>query len=392
MQRCLAITVLLLLAVTARAGEWSGNIALEWRGFAHDALDNRQHDNNFSFSLQPEYYHSWGGGNHSLVFEPYLRVDEHDAQRTHFDIRALHWDYVADDWALRAGIGRVFWGKTESVHLVDIINQTDAVENLDGEDKLGQPMLQFTFIRDWGEVGVFVLPGARERSFPGREGRLRNSLTVADNYPRYASSRGRDRIDLAVRWSHVIDELDIAVSHFSGTSREPRLLTAVINGQPALVPVYDVIDQTGLELQLTRDAWLWKFEAISRSGQGERFTALAGGFEYTFYGVLESAVDVGVLTEYLYDDRGETGTIFENDLFMGTRIALNDVQSTELLAGVIQDLDSSARLFNLEASRRLGDNWKLSVEARWFIDIPPADRLYELRRDDYMQAELAYYF
>jgi hypothetical protein len=68
------------------------------------------------------------------------------------------------------------------------------------------------------------------------------------------------------------------------------------------------------------------------------------------------------------------------------------VQSTELLAGVIQDLDSSARLFNLEASRRLGDNWKLSVEARWFIDIPPADRLYELRRDDYMQAELAYYF
>lgn len=387
---CLALIVLMPLQV--KAGEWSGNIALEWRGFVHDPLDPRQHGDNLSISLQPAYYQAWNDGDDSILFEPFLRIDEHDDDRSHFDIRALNWTHVGDDWELRAGLGRVFWGKTESVHLVDIINQTDTVENLDGEDKLGQPMLQFTLVRDWGELGVFILPGFRERTYPGVDGRLRNPLVVADSHPRYAAARGREHVDFAVRWAQTFDELDVAVSHFSGTSREPRLIAGLINAEPVLIPVYDVIDQTGLELQFTRDAWLWKLETISRSGQGERYTAAAGGFEYTYYGVFNSAVDVGVLVEYLYDDRGESGAIFENDLFAGVRVAMNDVQSTELLTGIIQDLDSNARLFNLEASRRLGSSWKLSLEARWFIDVPADDLLYGLRRDDYLQAELAYYF
>jgi hypothetical protein len=387
------ITCLLASTGSTFAGEWSGNVAAEWRGFAHNALDPRQHDNNFSISFQPEYYHEWGDGRQSFTFEPFIRIDEHDSERSHLDIRNLSWVYVGDDWEVRAGMARVFWGKIESVHLVDVINQTDLVENLDGEDKLGQPMLKFTFLRDWGTLDVFLLPGSRERSYPGVEGRLRGVLPVDEDSATYTSSRGRDRLDAALRWSHVIGDLDIALSHFSGTTREPLLIpVSGASGPVALVPHYNVIDQTGFELQLTRDAWLWKFELISRSGQGERFTAGAGGFEYTFYGVFDSAVDIGVLGEYLYDDRDEADAFFENDLFMGTRIALNDVQSTELLAGIIQDLDSDARLFSLEASRRLGDNWKLSIESRWFIDIPPEETLYGLRNDDFIQAELAYYF
>lgn len=394
--RFAVISLLACLALAPHgglAGEWHGNIALEWRGFAHNAVDPRQHDNNFALSFQPEYYHEWDNGQKGFTFEPFLRIDEHDSQRSHADIRALNWFYVGDGWEMRAGIARVFWGKTESVHLVDIINQTDLVENLDGEDKLGQPMVKFTFIRDWGTIDAFLLPGSRERTFPGVHGRLRNGLPVDDDRASYASSRGRDRVDAALRWSHVIGDWDVALSHFSGTSREPMFIPVMgVTGPVALTPHYDVIDQTGFELQSTQDAWLWKFELISRSGQGERFTAAAAGFEYTFYGVQGGATDVGLLVEYLYDDRDEAVALFENDLFLGARVALNDVAGTELLAGVIQDLDSSARLFSLEASRRFGDNWKLSIESRWFVDIPPVETLYGLRRDDFIQAELAYYF
>ncbi len=35
-------------------------------------------------------------------------------------------------------------------------------------------------------------------------------------------------------------------------------------------------------MQYTTGAWLWKLETITRSGQDDRFFALAGGFEYTF--------------------------------------------------------------------------------------------------------------
>lgn len=395
MHRLLTFTLMaaIIFVPEAEAGEWSGNVALEWRGFSHEALDPRQHDNNFSISLQPEYYHEWNNGKQSFTFEPFIRVDEHDKERSHADIRALNWVYVADNWELRAGIGKVFWGVTESVHLVDIINQTDFVENTDGEDKLGQPMLKFSFVRDWGTVDAFLLPGSRERTYQGIKGRLRSPVPVDEDLANYASSRGRDHLDAALRWSQVIGDWDIALSHFSGTTREPLLRPVVgNNGAVTLAPHYDVIDQTGIELQSTQDAWLWKFELISRSGQGERFTAAAGGFEYTFYGVFGGNTDVGVLAEYLYDDRGESVAFFENDLFLGMRVALNDEHSSELLAGVIQDLDSDTRVFSLEASRRFGANWKLSLESRWFIDAPPNEILYGFRNEDYIQAELAYYF
>ena len=47
---------------------------------------------------------------------------------------------------MRLGLRKVYWGVTESQHLVDVINQTEGVENLDGEDKLGQPMLNLALI------------------------------------------------------------------------------------------------------------------------------------------------------------------------------------------------------------------------------------------------------
>ncbi len=288
----------------------------------------------------------------------------------------------------------MFWGVTESRHLVDIINQTDLVENIDGEDKLGQPMVNLALIRDWGTVDLFVLPYFRERTFPGGDGRLRTVPRVDADRARFESGAEEHHVDVAARWSHYIGDWDIGVSHFHGTSREPRLeLDLSVPRDAALVPVYEQIDQTGLDVQYTKGSWLWKLEAIYRSGRGDDFPATVGGFEYTFYGIFDTAMDLGVLTEYLFDDRsGGRGTPFDDDLFTGLRLTLNDAQSTEALAGCILDLDTSARFCSVEASRRLGDDWVLSLEARTFTDVPEDDPLFSLRRDDYLQLELAHHF
>ena len=160
-----------------------------------------------------------------------------------------------------------------------------------------------------------------------------------------------------------------------------------------LIPVYHHIDQTGLDAQYVSGDTLWKLEVIRRVGHGEDFFASAGGFEHTLYGVFDSAADLGLVAEYLSNDKDNSLVIaFENDIFLGLRLALNDTQSTEVLFGIIKDLDDTALLYNLEASRRLGDNWKLSVEARFFTRIKPEDPQYEERNDDYIQVELARYF
>ena len=146
----------------------------------------------------------------------------------------------------------------------------------------------------------------------------------------------------------MIGEWDFGLYHFYGTSREPRfLLGSDVAGRPVLAPRYDLIHQTGLDVQATLGSTLWKLEAIHRSGQGDSLVAASGGFEYTLFGLMGTMADLGLLGEYHFDSEGEGNTVrFEDDIFAGFRLALNDVQSSELLFGAIVDRESKARLFS----------------------------------------------
>lgn len=377
------------------AGEWSGFAGLEFRGFNQTAQDTRQdHDTNFSFVFEPEYFHEWDDGDQSIAFVPYVRVDENDNERTHFDIRELTYLKVAERWELRLGIRKIFWGVTEFQHLVDIINQTDLVENLDTEDKLGQPMINLALINDWGTVDLFVMPYFRERYFPGTSGRLRSIPETRQDRSQFESAAKEKHIDLAARYSHYIGDWDIGLSHFYGTSRDPRLLFSTDSGgNPFFIPFYDIINQSSVDIQTTKGNMLWKFEALHRSGQGTTYNALAGGFEYTFVGIMDTALDLGVLSEYHYDDRDELATsIFEDDIAIGARLAFNDMQSSEALIGLVWDRDSGGKFFNIEASRRLGDSWLLELQGRFFFNQKRSDLAFTVSRDDYSELFLSYNF
>ncbi len=376
--------------------DWSGYVALQTRWFPQAALYPEQFDGlQSSVAVEPEYYRRWDDGRQSFVFKPFARLDQRDDQRTHADIRELAWLRAADDWELRVGFRKVFWGVTESVHLVDIINQTDFVEDIDSEEKLGQPMINLALIRDWGNLDFFVLPGFRERTFPGEDGRLRTQPYVDTDLAQYESSAKDKHVDVAVRWFKSVGDWDIGLAHFHGTSREP-ILEPTLNGQGQLVlaPRYNQIDQTSLDMQATLGDWLWKLEWFSRDGMGDRYTSAAGGFEYTLVGIFDSAVDLGLITEYLLDDRyDQATTLFQNDVTLGLRVSLNDVQSSELLFGMTIDSDDSQqRFYNLEASRRIGERMKLSLDARFNSGLDAASPSGSLRKDDYVQAELAWYF
>ena len=395
---------LLAPALPLGAVELSGRIELEPRGFTQSPAHPGQNRHGLSLAAQPEFYHSFDDGPQSLLFSPFLRLDTADDSRTHFDVRELLYQRVFDAAELRIGIGRVFWGVTESYHLVDVINQTDLVENIDREDKLGQPLVNLTLIRDWGALDLFVLPGFRERTFPGREGRLRSEPFIDTGRATYESGAGRQRIDYAVRWSHAIGDFDIGVAHFRGTSREPRLLPECEDGRSALstpcnpstvvlAPRYEVVNRTSLDVQATRDATLWKLEALHESGQGDTYVAWVAGLEYTWFGINESGMDLGLLAEHLFDDRGgDAPHPLEDDVFAGMRLAFNDEEDTALLAGVIVDMEGDATNLTLEASRRVGDDWKVELETRIWTGVAHDDPMAPLRDDDYLQLTLSRFF
>lgn len=366
-------------------------MSLEGRAFSHHGAWPGQRGSGVSVALKPEM--DVGIPHGSLRFVPFGRWDQKDRERTHADIRELTVRQRYGNWDLLAGLGRVFWGTTESVHLVDIVNQTDLVEDPDGEDKLGQPMVNVAWTTPAGTWSAYVLPYSRERRFPGEHGRFRAPIPFDRGEPVWESHREEKRVDLAGRWSRASGPLDIGLSWFHGNARDPRFTLGIDGGQPALTPVYDVIDQAGLDASLVRGGWLWKLEAIRNHSRAEDFTSTAGGFEYTFSSVQQSAWDVGFLSELLWDSRGQDSpSPFQKDLFFGSRLAANDVESTEILVGAVVDLDRDALFGNLEASRRVGSSGRIAVELRFFGGDGPEDPLAYFRRDDYVSVEYTHYF
>ena len=407
--------------------ELSGSFRLESRWYPESAAHSGQRSLSNGFVAEPTLHLEDEVGR-SLTLTPFFRYDSADARRTHADLHEayllLFGELGDGEWEARLGFDRVFWGVTELNHLVDIVNQTDLVEHPNEEAKLGQLMAHLTLSGDWGAAELFALPWHRQRTFPGRHGRLRSGLVVDSDRVGYESGAEERHLDLAARYSHSFGPLDLGLSVFDGTSREPSLRPASFrpvldgNGAPvldgggapamapeSLAPYYPQIRQFGLDAQLTADAWLFKLEAIRRTGapsrpnpryplgQEEGYIAFALGTEYTVYSVLDSTSDLSLLGEWNRDDRGrQSSSQFQSDLFLAARLAFNDVNGTELVAGLVADTDYSTRTMTVEWRRRLSGQWSVRLEAVVFLDAGEADPVYATRRDSFIGLQSVYHF
>jgi hypothetical protein len=371
--------------------EFELEVEAEYRYFYDNAQFQGQESHFTSIAFTPEYSIDWNKGYESINFAGFFRIDR-DNKRTHWDIRELYYQKAKDKWELSIGLKKVYWGVAESNHLVDIINQTDAVESFDGEDKLGQPMVQFTWTTDnIGSFNFFYLPYHRARTFSGEKGRLRFPIVIDGDDLNYESGAEEWRQDVAFRWSHYFGAFDIGMSHFYGNGREPLFTFDQLGNINAFYPV---INQTGLDVQITQDAFLWKFESIYRTTKAQDFFALVAGLEYTFSNIDGNGLDIGVLGEYLYDERDELALNgLQNDVFFGSRIAFNDTKDTSILIGGLADLESNSKIFSIEASRRIGNSWKAEIEARVFSNINANELiLFNFEKDSFLKVSVSKYF
>ncbi len=380
-------------AAGADAWDFSGHLAVETRHFTQGPQWPGQESQPGRLAIEavPEARWRSDDGNQRASLIPFLRWDATDEERSLIDLREAYWALRFDSAELLVGINTVFWGVTESVHLVDIVNQTDAVDAADGEEKLGQPMVALSLVREWGIIDAYLLPGFRERTFPGEAGRLRVEPLVIVDDARFEHSDAEQHVDLALRYAHTLGDWDFGLSYFNGTSRDPDLVPEPRNGTLVVVPFYEQIQQGGLDVQWVDGAWLWKLESIYRRSDTTYHSAAALGFEYTLYGLFDTAADLGLIAEYLYDSRQEK-TLFGRDIATGLRLALNDVAGSELLLVSVVDSQSGETVWNLEASRRVGERFTLALEASLFHNTSTESIAQALRDDDFVQLTAAWHF
>lgn len=419
--------VLLLVSASVSAWDLRPRLELETRGFPDTRAGERLTG---SLAAGLEGYHDFSGREkRRLNFDLFARVDSDDNARTRFEARDLYYQHRGDAFEFRAGNRRVFWGVTESRHLVDILNQSDLAEDLDTEAKRGQPMFNLALIHDTGVFDLFLLPYQPARTFPGETGYPQLPFAVAEDEAQYESLRGPHHLDAAVRYAASIGGVDIGLAYFDGTAREPRLqaclrrgsgfqgtdngpncdvvaaaqarapqspfpddltpllqalgifpsdeaaradIEAEVRRQLVLVPAYDRLRQVSLELQYVIESLALKLETLVREDSRGRSAAAVAGFEYNLGDVWGSGADVGLLAEYLFDeDDSGLNVRYRDDVFAGVRVSLNDEAGSELLAGVIADRNGFGNYaYGLEAGRRLSDSLRLSLDARGFADVP----------------------
>ena len=218
------------------------------------------------------------------------------------------------------------------------------------------------------------------------------------------SSAEEWHVDWAARYSHSFGPLDLGVSVFDGTSREPCLACRPPRpnrrGELLLTPHYEQIRQFSVDAQLTIESWLFKLEALHRGGASNRvgreedYTAFVAGGEYTFNAIFESDLDLGLLAEWNYDRREDNApNVFQNDFFLGARLAFNDVQSTDVVVSFLADADHSTRSLFVEFNRRLSDSWSMHLESVFFLAVDRTDvATYQTRRDSFVELHLSYNF
>jgi hypothetical protein len=346
--------------------------------------------------------YQWNDGNDRITFMPYARADLSNTQRDLVDVREGYYLHQGSSWDVLIGSHIVFWGVTESRHLVDVVNQTDITGEFDQEDKLGQPMINLNITgEDTGTLSLYGLFGFRERNFPGKRDRLRPllvlpTIVVSDGnrwYPWFTNDKFKHQIGFAARYSKSFTtefgSFDIAPSYFYGKNREARF---VVMGTK-VIPVYDMMHQIGLEALYEVDDLQLKFEGLWRSTDADTFFAAVGGFEYFISDPFSTGADLALMGEFLFDDRntGFNHTVFDHDVFVGVRVSFNDVSSTKLEFGAIVDVKDGSAFISAEFSRRILDSYLLNIKLHAF-DISSSNSQAFLNDENFVQMRLTRFF
>lgn len=326
------------------------------------------------------------GGRHRWVAALFGRTETGNSDRTHLEVREAAWTYDAVRWRIQGGILQRSWGVAESNPLVDIVNQRDLLETPDIHAKLGQPGLSWAV--ESGNAG-FELLGLtlhRPRAFESSAGRFHASGVAST--PTYEGEGGPRRIDLAGRGTIRSGGLDLGVTLFHGTSREPVFLR---DGVPR--PYYRLRTQLGIEAQMVLGAALLKVELVRRAEADTLTTAAVLGGEYTIGNVAGSGGDLVVIAEASWDERGRwTPTGLDRDLFLAMRWSPNDAASTDLTIAGMFDQVVGHQITRIEARRRWREHWKLTTELYLISRQRPSDAGYAVRRDSYVRVSAARHF
>jgi len=408
-ETCCAAAVLVAITTssTARA-EWTvdsrGEMGLETRVFTPDD-DSGTQDQNVAAAARLQV--DAKEGPFRLRFRGFVRHDETDRGRSAAFPEEAWAQWRGDRFSLTVGWDMVTWTATEAFHPADVINSRYFDSNVEGFEKIGEPLAQLRMKLGQGAVSAYFMPFFTSPIFPSPRSRL--SFT-GPGVPFGKSlwlnrdgeiSDGRWGAQWAANVQQTVGDADISVHVLQNQDRYNPVV-GIDPTQGKLRPLFAPLTQVGGTYQQVVEGVILKAELAYRmfadptTGPSANFVALderqlsesrdhgavAVGLEYAVS--LENGWESTFIVEgqtIFAEGKGWRGNerirhqlnLFQRDLMGGIRLAFQDVADSALLLFAIVDLESPEQVFgNLAYTRRIGEEWSLKTGIRFF-NLPPKD-------------------
>lgn len=423
----------------------SGQINLGFRYYTEDGQYSGQGPAGYYPFIGMQLNGAMGVGPGELVFQfDGLSDDAND--RSVFNIQKAYYTQSFDSWDLVIGYNVEDWGVSSGRTIVNVLNARDVSDQVGSSGLIGTPMINANFFTGIGTFSAYVLGGDVSNNYGGQATRERGPFPT---YGDFATYQNDDELDFALRYSNYFSvgngSLDFGLSYYQGTNREAvrlpgcvttsgpvtpaiceQMSTALRNAYEAgtlnptsvgeiatvlinefgiavasegpnvlaQVPYYQDIQQFGLTAVYAQGNTQFRFEGFVRETDFERFTAGIIGGDHTFYNIAGADGTLILALEYHFDDRSllQPTTIFDDDAFLGLNYGLNDTNDSRVEFGLFHDLDTSAQLYSLTLSRRIGDRMRAQISASHVEVGSQPDPLTALDGDTFFEFTLSTFF
>lgn len=343
----------LVLCPLAQGQAVRGSLGAETQIYPDAPLYPDQNRDHVQVSAYATFNASADVGNARFDMELFGRIAPDAAREASGDVRQAFVRLPFGNAEVKAGILTEKWGVLEAWNPVDIINQSDLVEDFQGKVKLGQPGVLMTLPLGDATLSFFGTSIARERRFGRGEDRFQVlPATVIDQH----FEGGRSSPTGAIRVELPVGPVNVAVSQFLGTAREP-VLSAVVGptGLEGFRAFYDRISQTSVEAELVLGDSVIKTEVIHQHTDKGASWGGGVGIETGFSKFASGPGDFTLYAEAYADSRADDAAVtpFQRDVFLGARYTFNDTDDTLLELRNTHDLEWGSDLLELRASRRV---------------------------------------
>jgi len=391
MKRYLLMYIFLISRLIAENVEYGGSIGIEGSYFQHNIPDKR----NTAVALRFEIDLKKSFENSQVVVNLKGILDGEDTERRYVDFNDLYYKYKFEESDLQIGRSTRFWGAMEFYNHTDIFNTKNWLDDpLDFDSKIGAWNIAYTKYFGDNEFSIIIKVHEEKQA-------IQDNKSLYNIYPlpydnNLITQESRNRPSLFLKYSGSFEDIQLDYSFIYENGYDEQRYVSLVDGK-LRQNAYLVNKLLGFATFISGST-IYKTELSYTFSDNELvsdYAQIGVGLEHTISGFFEKN-DLGLLVEYYryesFDDTKlgaqEFGKLFANDLTLGFRLSMNDIEGSEVLGGIDLDLDNKEKIFFISYDTRVSDIFKLELSYRHLS--PEEDSIFQEFNE--VNAKFAYHF